>query len=321
MAFPRIPRRWRLRTLMIVVALCAAGLVAYREYHDRGLFYQILRLRAGPASARVDAALGLGLMGPRAWLADEALTAALDDPDPNVRHQATYALVRHGSRSPRLLLVLVTGIEHMPVPAPGFSPRSPVEWMFDDPPRGWPLSDGGLYDNDPIEALKLIRPPAALIVPMLGKALKDPNDWVRRAAREALFAVATWSDPSSPELTEALLAVLADYRSDPLHQDIAGYDQFANRKQAVEALAKLDRVAQAKAVAQLAHDLRDLGSPRSYEASWLLPQLANGTDAAVAVLRDQVHDGDEIKRAIALIMLEPIGEPAAPAAPTLISPV
>ena len=85
----------------------------------------------------------------------------------------------------------------------------------------------------------------------------------------------------------------------------------------MEALAKLDRAAQARAVAQLADDLRDLGSSRSYEASLLLPRLANGTDAAVAVLRDQVRDGDEIKRAIAMILLEPFGEPAAPAAPTL----
>src|SRR5262249_38727675 len=114
MAFPRIPRRWRLRTLMVVVAVCAAGPAGYREYRDRGLFYQILRLRAGPASARIGAAHGLGLMGPRAWLAIDPLTAALDDPDPGVRFQATYALVRLGSRSPRLLPVLVAAIEHAP---------------------------------------------------------------------------------------------------------------------------------------------------------------------------------------------------------------
>ena len=34
MAIPRIPRRWRLQTLMIVVAFIAVGLGAYRVWVD-----------------------------------------------------------------------------------------------------------------------------------------------------------------------------------------------------------------------------------------------------------------------------------------------
>jgi HEAT repeat protein len=302
---------------MIVVAACAVGLVAYREYADRGLFYQIVRLRFGHSEARIDAALGLGLMGPRASIATGALTGALNDPDPSVRTQAAYALVRLGSRSPRLLPVLVAGIERTPPPR-GSSPELPVSAYFDDPPKGWPLSDGGLYRNDPIEALKRVRPDAADIVPMLRKALEDPKDWVRRAAREVLFDVATRSGPSSPELADVLLAVLADDRFDPRRQDIAGYDQFEARKRAVEALAKRDRAAQARAVGQLAGDLRDVGSPRSYEAALLLPRLEGGTPAAAAVLRDEVRDDDEVKRFIALVLLVSLGEQAASAAPALL---
>ena len=319
MAIPRIPRRWRLRTLMIVVALSAASLFAYRVYVERGpVYWQLWWLRTGNAGARSGAAFRIGLLGPRASFAVGALTDALDDPDPDVRTQAMYALVRLGSRSPRLLPVVVAEIEHTPTPMSGSSPElSPIEFYYDSP-TGWKLSDGGLVKNDPVAALKLIRPDPALIVPMLGKALKDPDRWVRCAALDALFAVATWSDPSSPELADALLAVLADYRLDPLHHPVEVYDQFEYHKRAVKALATLDRAAQARAVAQLAGDLRDVGSPRSCEASLLLPRLANGTDAAVAVLRDRVRDPDEIQRALAIILLTTFGERAATAAPTLL---
>ena len=318
MAFPRIPRRWRLRTLMIVVGTCAVGLTAYREYRDRGLLYQILRLRVGNTQARIDAAFGLGLMGSKAWLAVNALTAALDDPDHDVRTQAMYALVRLGSRSSRLLPILAAEIEQHP-PMPGLHSEGPLADWFNDPPRGWPLLEGGLRKNDPVEALKLIWPDAALIVRMLRKAMKHPNDSVRNAAREALFAVATWSGPSNPEVAEELIAVLDDDRFDYFH--------FETRKRAVNALAKLDHAAQARAVERLAddlrdvgslHDLQDEGSLRPMAASLLLPRLANGADAAVAILRDQVRDHDEIKRAIALILLESFGERGTPAAPTLL---
>jgi HEAT repeat protein len=314
----RIPRRWRLRTLMIVVVICAAGLAAYREYADRGpVYWQLWRLRTGDAWTRSQAAFRIGVLGPRASFAVGALIGALDDPDHDVRTQAMYALVRLGSRSSRMLPVLVAEIEQHP-PMPGLCPQMSPTDMFNDPPRGWPLSEGGLSENDPVEALKLTWPDAALIVRRLRKALKDPNDYVRLAAREALFAVATWSGPSSPELAEELIAVVGDYWFNPSNQGFVDHFQFEIRRQAVNALARLDRAAQARAVERLADDLRDVGSLRSIEASLLLPRLANGADAAVAVLRDQVRDDDKIKRAIALILLESFGERAAPAAPTVL---
>src|SRR5690348_2878831 len=103
MAFPRIPRRWRLRTLMIVIAFCAVGLVTYRTRVERAPVYQLIQqLRTGGyAPARSEAAVRIGLMGPRASFAAGALTSALDDADPQVRAAAMYALVRVGSSSSR----------------------------------------------------------------------------------------------------------------------------------------------------------------------------------------------------------------------------
>ncbi len=329
MAIPRTPRLRRLPTLMIVVAACAVGLGADRSPVDR----LIEQLRAGDARDRAQAALRIGLLGPRAAFAVGALDSALDDPDPQVRANAMYSLVRLGSRSPRLLPILAEQIEATPVPQK-WHWRRPVTSGLADPPEGCTLSDGGLNYNDPIDALKLIRPDPTAFVPLLRKALKSPRrpeskvelahagqirfpgeclktreDWVRAVALEALFAVAAWSDPSSPEPAGALLAVLADERFDRQSEWPEALGEFRDRQRVADVLAKLDRTAQARAVAQLARDLRGLGSPRSYEAALLLPRLRNGRAVARSILLDFLRDGDHIRRGIAMNLLEPIAEP------------
>jgi HEAT repeat protein len=133
---------------------------------------------------------------------------------------------------------------------------------------------------------------------------------VRVVALQALHAMATWSDPSSPELAGALLAAMAVDRFDPHTEKFAAYDEFHERTQTVDALAKLDRAAQERAVAQLAGDLRDLGSPRSYEAAALLLRLPGGNATLVSILLDTLRDGDDLRRRIAMSMLEPIAGPA-----------
>ena len=182
--------------------------------------------------------------------------------------------------------------------------------MCDAPPMGWILSDGGLYDNNPIDALKIIRPEATAFVPMLKDALNSPDRWVRDAALEALFAVATWSDPSRQEPAAALLAVLAYDPVDLSAQEQEGFTKFRDRKRAAETLAKLDPAAQQRAIAQLSGDLRDLGSPRSYEAALLLPALRGGTSTVVSTLLEFIREGDDTSRRIAMILLEPIAGPA-----------
>ena len=329
MAIPHFASRRRLWTLMIVVAACAVGLGADRSPVD----LLIEQLRAGDASARSQAAFRLGLLGPRAAFAFGALDSALDDPDPQVRTNAMYSLVRLGSRSPRLLHILVEQIEATPVPQKRYF-QVGVRSRFRDAPEGWTLSDGGLPYDDPIDALKLIRPDATAFVPLLAKALKSPRDreseakvarvsilfpgdnlrtredHVRAAALEALFAVVAWSDRSSPELAGALLAVLADERYDRHSEWPEALGEFRDRQRVAEALAKLDRAAQERAVAQLARELRGLGSPRSYEAALLLPRLGGGAATAVSILLDFLRDGDDIHRRMAMILLEPIAGPA-----------
>jgi HEAT repeat protein len=163
----------------------------------------------------------------------------------------------------------------------------------------------------------MIRPDATAFVPLLGKALKSPDRWVRQAALEALFAVATWSDPSGQEPAGALRAVLADDRRDRRTEgaqraqlELESFSLFHDRKRAVEALAKQGPAAQEKAVAQLAGDLRDLGSPRSYEAALLLPRLRGGTATLASILLDFIRDGDDTRRRIAMILLGPTAGPA-----------
>ncbi len=317
MRFPRIPRRWRLRSLMVLVAVSAVGLFAYREYRERGpVYWEIARMRVGGAPTRANAALGLGLLGPRASFATWVLDGALDDPDANVRAEAAYALIRLGSRSPRLVPILVDQIERTPEPEPGFHPETPLFWLFGVPPAGWTLSDGGLPRNDPLQALMMIRPDAALVVPGLRKPLASAANHVRRAALGALLAVASWTTPPSPELAEELLAVVAADRPSSDRRNLE--EPFDERKRAVDALARLDRPAQERAVAMLATDLRELGTPRSYEAVALLPRLDGGTAIAVSALAEHVRDGDDVRRSIALVLLRWIGEPAAPSAPTIL---
>jgi HEAT repeat protein len=329
MAISRIPLRRLFWTQMIVVALCAGGLGAEPDLVER----LIEQLRAGDAPARREAALRLGALGPRAAIAVGPLDSALDDPDWSVRANAMYSLVRLGSRSPRLLPILAEEIEATPEVRNGVYGRRQVTGAF-AAPKGWTLSDGGLNDNNPMAALKLIRPDPSAFVPLLAKALKPQDrqareaaltqagqvrsplvtrtreDWVRVVALQALHAMATWSDPSSPELAGALLAALAVDRFDPDTEKFAAYEEFSERTQAVHALAKLNRAVQEQAAAQLAGDLRDLGSPRSYEAAALLLRLQGGRSTLVSILLDTLRDGDDIRRWIAMSVLEPIAGPA-----------
>ncbi|MHB1560030.1 MAG: HEAT repeat domain-containing protein [Isosphaeraceae bacterium] len=276
----------------------------------------------GRASIRAEAACRIGLLGPRASFASWALNGALDDPDPNVRAEAAYALIRLGSRSPRLVPVLVGQIERTPEPGRiwmQMARNQPLAWLFGTTSWGWPLSTGALRRNDPVEALMLIRPNAALVVPGLRRPLASPANHVRRAALGALLAVASWTTPPSPELAEELLAVVAADRPSNYPQDRRNLEEpFDERKRAVDALARLDRPVQDRAVAMLAADLRELGTPRSYEVVALLSRLDGGTALAVSALAEHLRDGDDVHRSIALVLLHWIGEPAAPSAPTIL---
>jgi HEAT repeat protein len=322
MEFPRMPRRLRLRALLALVAACAAGLGAYRLYmyiEWRPLYSELDRLRSSEATDRADAAVRLGLLRPLAPSVEDALVRALDDPDPSVRANVMYSLIRLGWRSPRLLPILAEEIVRPPAPDPFPGLHSErMTYQLVDPPKGWTVSAGGLYDNDPMAALRILRPDARVFLPMLKAALKSPARWGRWPARQVVFECATWSDPSGPELADALLAVLDDYRLDPRVVDIEARGQLSARHGAAEALARLDRPARERAVARLVADLRDVGSPRSYEAVALLQRFEGGKALVVSILRDRIRDGDDNRQRIAMFILGYFGEAAAPAAPEVL---
>jgi HEAT repeat protein len=286
MKMPRIRMRWTIATLMVIVALCALGLFAQRVIIERAPVYLLIRqLQTGDTQARLQAAKQLGMMGPKAAIAEGALTAALKDPDPLVCREATYALVSIGSKSLDLLPALVADLDIPP-------PRESTMWFR-------------LGGNDPIAALRMIRPPAAVIVPMLKNVLDSSDRMVRRRAYDFLRELASWSDPASPELATALLEGLAD-------------QSFDLRLSAAEGLARLDHTAREEAVARLTGDFRDLDSPRSCEAVLLARLFVPEAQTALAALLDRIRHGDEISRLIGLFLLSQFGEMATPAVPTLV---
>ena len=309
MAIPRIPRRWRLQTLMIVVAFIAVGLGAYRVWVERGPVYRLIgQLRSGNAKARSGAALRIGLLGPRAAF---AIKGAGLGPG---RSRSRCPGQRHVFPGPARLAVAAPAAypgradRGIPKPEPGRL-RMP-ETAFIDLPRGWAKSDGDLSYNDPIKALEMIRPDATAFVPLLGKAMKSPHYWVREAAIEAILAVATWSSPSRAELAGALLEVLTDDRLEPDTREVEALNRFTDRNRAAVALAKLDPPAQESAAEQLAGDLYDLGSLRSYEAALLLHHLGARPATVGTTLQGFIRDGDEARRRIAMTFLGPFAGPA-----------
>ncbi len=249
------------------------------------VYLLIRQLRTGNTQSRVQAAKQLGMMGPKAAIAEGALTAALKDPDPSVCKEATYALVYIGSKSPNLLPALVADLEIPP-------PRESTMWF----------RVGG---HDPLAALRMIQPPAAVIVPMLKNVLTSSDLIVRRRGYDLLREVTNWSDSSSPELATALLEGLAD-------------PSFDLRLSATEDLARLDQTTREAAVARLTDDFRDLDSPRSCEAVLLARLFVPGAQTAVAALLDRIRHSDEFSRLIGLFLLSEFGEMARPAVPTLI---
>jgi HEAT repeat protein len=286
MKISRIRMRWTIGTLMVVVALCALGLHARRVMIERAPVYRLIRqLQTGNNQARLQAARDIGRIGPKAAFAEGALTGALKDPDPGVCKDALYALIKIGSKSTSLLHALVAEI--------ATPPTRPTSMIV------------GFSREDPVSALKTVRPPASVIVPLLKNALNRSDLMVSRRVYPALREVASWSDPSSPELAAALLEGLAD-------------PSFDIRLSAAQGLARLDHTAREEAVARLTDDFRNLRSPRSCEAVLLLREFVFDAQTALAALLDRIRYGDETSRLIGLFLLSQFGEMATPTVPTLI---
>lgn len=283
MKMPRFRMRWTIRALMIAVAFCAVGLLVRRVILERDPVYRMIQqLRHGELVPRIEAAKQLGTMGPKAVMAEEALNAAWNDPEPRVRKEAMDALARIGSRYADPIRPLVAEIE---------IPPNPRSYRL--------IGIPGSYDA--VESLAAIRPSVAVLGFLLRRAMRSPDHEVRQCAIRLLCKAESWTDPSSPALASALVAGLDD-------------PWFDLRKQVAETLSHLDRTARKLAVAKLGDELRNPFSPRSFEATLLLRMFEPEARAVVPILLGKMRGGI----LIAAFLLGELGPLAAPAAPELI---
>ena len=71
MKMPRLRMRWTIGSLMVAVALGALGLFARRVILERTPIYRLIRqLETGNDQARFQAARPLGMIGPKATIAE-----------------------------------------------------------------------------------------------------------------------------------------------------------------------------------------------------------------------------------------------------------
>lgn len=265
-----ITGRWSIRGLMVLVAVCAVGLVIRNEIQDRAPVYREIKLlRTGTVQARHQAAVRLGVMGPKAKVAEDALTDALDDPESMVAEAAAVALFKLGVKSPILVRALVKQLE---------TPRKL--------PGGFLMVIGS--PNGPASVLKAMKPPPALLIPLLAKVVATPDYVVRTQVFDVLSDIARSSgNPPPPGLDDALLILLADRKS-------------GHAEQAATVLASLDSVARTKAVRLLMEDLTNLKSDRVPDALMLLARFVPENEAALDILRAHLQDDDELGRLLAI---------------------
>jgi HEAT repeat protein len=186
-----IRKRWRLRALMGLIALTGLGMAILRELPVLGPVY---RLKYADPRGRMSAAVELGKRGlTKGNFEEPALVAALSDPNQGVCDCAAWALDRFGSASPALVKALVKQVE--------VETEQSLRWK----------SLGDFYQRvEPSEALERIKPTASTLAPLLGKAMSNPDPWIRLRAANLLRAAIQWSGAPSPKVSPLLLTTLRD---------------------------------------------------------------------------------------------------------------
>ena len=177
-------KRWRLRTSMGLIVLAALGMAFLRKTPDLGPVY---RLKHADPQGRMSAAVQLGMLGSKKGkFAEPALLAALSDPNQGVCDSAAWALNQFGSTSPALVKALVKQVE--------VETLQSLRWRW----------QGDFYMRvDPVEALTRIKPPASTLAPLLGKAMTNPDPWIRLRAAKLLRDAIQWSGASDSERVSA----------------------------------------------------------------------------------------------------------------------
>jgi HEAT repeat protein len=278
-------KRWRLRTLMGLIVLVALGMAVLRKKPDLGPVY---RLKYGDPQGRMSAAVELGMLGPKKGkFAEPALLAALNDSNQGVCDIAAWALDRFGSTSPALVKALVKQVE--------------VEtWQSRS------IWQGDFYGHvDPTQALTRIKPPAGALAPLLGKAMTNPDPWIRSRALTLLRDAIGWSGAPTPSVFPLLLTALRD--KEPSIRRLFG-----------EELVKLDGETRRQAVAILVQRLQSTEPADVLEATVGLARFGPDAEPAVKILGDRLQTGDLADRLATLYLLGRLGPLAKPAVPAIL---
>jgi HEAT repeat protein len=264
--------RWRLRTLVGLVVVAALGIKG------------VMLLRAPMVAVDQRHVLKGLIHPPRPAYAEATLVAALADP--YLRRTATWALVKIDSNSPALVPVLVAELE--------------VQTELSRHQNRWDYEQ--VY---PAQALKRMKLPAAVIAPLLRKAMASKDSWIRLQATLVLCDAAGRPGPPDSILPSLLLSALQD-------------QEASVRMQTPEALARLDVATRRQAVTILLGQLRGTEPFAQFLATIGLARFDPEGGEAVAILADRLQSGDLAARLVSLYLLGRLGPLARPAVPAIV---
>ena len=132
---------------------------------------------------------------------------------------------------------------------------------------------------DPVEALTRIKPPASTLAPLLGKAMTNPDPWIRRRAAKLLHDAIQWSGAPNPSVSPPLLTALRD-------------KEPSIRVVFIDDLVKLDGATRRKAVAILLPRLQSPEPADVLEATIGLAKFGPEAKPAAKILTDRLQTGD-----------------------------
>ena len=281
-----IGKRWRLRTLMVLIALAAFGLAYFRKLPDLG---PVFRLKYADPQGRMSAAVELGeRFLKKGNSAEPALVAALSDQNQDVCDCAAWALDQFGSTDPALVKALAKQVEVE-------TPQS-LRWRS--------LLD--FYRRvDPCKALERIKPTASTLAPLLAKAMSNPDPWIRLRAAKLIHEAILWSGGPTPNVSPLLLKALRD-------------EDSKVRLIFINDLVKFDEETRRAAAAILLQRLQRPDPPDVLEATVALAPLGRDAEPAAKILADRLQKGDLADRRGTLFLLGKLGPAAKPAVPAIL---
>jgi HEAT repeat protein len=255
-------------------------------------------LRSTEEHLRRDAAYALAAIGQEG---DQALVAALQDPNPEVRFQACRSLERDDA-DPFVVSALAQAVKDPSVEVRQEAVRV-LHNIGPSAKSAVPALTAALSDPEAAvregaaSALGYFGGVAAESVPALIAAISDPDEDVRRSAIEALASMGTRGTESIPALTRALQDESMVYSAATTLGELGKPAQSA-----IPALRKAVKGPQG----------------RRREVLYALGELKAQDDSSVAVLMEALTDPDPYVNLAAASSLAKIGPAASRAVPALI---